>query len=405
MLKFKKALSLFICISVLLLASCSGNITKNEEPDYPVPVFDVSASEDGILYRNYMNRSLLYYFDFETKTAIPFCAQPNCMHDTEDCPANNHYDEYLIIDKKLYAFEQTAVKKVSDEISFDQSNIIIADIGGTNKRVLATFDGTLMFSGAPPRDTNIYYYNDCIYFVSSSSEIRDYMSTNYRIWYAYCYNIKNNTLTKLGELCKGYFANVRVLGMTKEKLYFHAFYTDKDLNYNDYINEDDFFDELQKLLKEEFSYLDLQTCEVYDNDLPNINPELRIFAGYYFYNNDNGEFIALDLDNCAEIRVLDKTCSHYYWAGDRLVFYVDGPSNEDDPVNEQKPALYYWLPKANKVQQLPLRTDGIIFTPFIMKDGYFYGEATYPEEPGLPYISYAKINDLTEQDYEITKVE
>lgn len=193
--------------------------------------------------------------------------------------------------------------------------------------------------------------------------------------------------------------------LTKEKLCFHAFYSDKDLNYNDYISEDDFFAELQKLLKEEYSYLDLQTCEIYDNDLPNINPELRIFAGYYFYNNDNDEFIALYLDNGAEIRVLDKPSSHYYWAGDRLVFYVDGPSNEDDPANEQKPAMYYWLSKANKVQEIPLRTDGIIFTPFIVKDDYFYGIATYPEEPGVPYISYAKINDLTEQDYEITKVE
>ena len=399
-IRFTRILALLMCTSMLMLSSCSGRKIKTEEVDYPVPVFDISASEDGILYKD----QLLYYFDYENKTAIPFCAQPNCMHDTEDCPALNHYDAYLIVDKKLYAFEPTSNKQIDEDTWHEQANLIMADIGGTNKKVLATFDGNLMFTGAPPRDSNIYYYKNSIYFVTSSLEIKEGISTNYSIWYAYCYDIHKNTLTKLGELCSGYNSLVWVQGMIEDKLYYYAHFSDKDVDYKDYINEDDFFAELDKYLKEENSYLDLLTGEIHDSDLPNVTYESRIFAGYYFYNNDKNEFIARRLKDNIEIKVFGKPCSYYYWAGDRLMFFIDEPSAEKSDF-EWESSIYYWIPNTNKIEQIPNRTDGIIFSPFIMKDEYFYGIATYPEEQGIPYLSYAKIEDLTEKDYEITKVE
>ena len=280
----------------------------------------------------------------------------------------------------------------------------MADIGGTNKKVLAIFDGNLMFTGAPPRDSNIYYYKNSIYFVTSSLEIKEGISTNYSIWYAYCYDIHKNTLTKLGELCSGYNSLVKVQGMIEDKLYYYAHFSDKDVDYKDYINEDDFFAELDKYLKEENSYLDLLTGEIHDSDLPNVTYESRIFAGYYFYNNDKNEFIARRLKDNIEIKIFEEPCSYYYWAGDRLMFFIDDTSAEKSDF-EWESSIYYWIPNTNKIEQIPNRTDGIIFSPFIMKDEYFYGIAIYPEEQGIPYLSYAKIEDLTEKDYEITKVE
>ncbi|HZK34713.1 MAG TPA: hypothetical protein VFD33_05325, partial [Bacillota bacterium] len=348
------------------------------------------------------DQRLLYYFDYESKTAMPFCAEPNCMHDTEECPAKNNYDAYIIVNNNLYAIESTSDRQLSEDISYTQSNIVSTDIGGTNKRILATFDGSV--SGKPPRDSNIYYYKDCIYFVAEALEIKDSINTNYSKWNAYCYNIKRKSLKKLGELCSGYHCFVIVQGMTEDRLYFNYHFSEKDLDYISYDNEDDYFSDLESLLQIDNLYLDLETHEIHKNNLPNIDDQSRVFAGYYFYSNNRGHFIARNLMDNTEVKILDKPSSHYYWMGDRLIFYVDKNPNDSESKIESDIEKYYWLPKTNTIHEIPLRKDQIVFKPFIKKGKYCYGISIYPEYSGKVCLSYTKVANLTKENLKIIKV-
>lgn len=85
-----KKLSPFLLFGVMLLTGCDEETGAPEIaiPDItPINGYHYALAEDcgdGCIYKRYSD---MWYYDYKSKTAVPFCADPACKHEDKTCAA------------------------------------------------------------------------------------------------------------------------------------------------------------------------------------------------------------------------------------------------------------------------------------------------------------------------------
>lgn len=143
----KKHLSIFCLISLIVLtfcfSSCSGDNGDNADKDYYDRDYPVKVGldfEGGFLYSDF-DEGIIKVFDYESRSLLPFCAKPNCLHNSEDCTAVRKYDSYIFIyHNKLYSLF-SEVEAIDAAVGRLKTTVTVSDIDGNNEKVFAKFDG------------------------------------------------------------------------------------------------------------------------------------------------------------------------------------------------------------------------------------------------------------------------
>ena len=310
-----KKLWAVILAAALLLSSCGSGKSDTDYEPFRISSQWVNLNYGGELYTvNENGHDLLYFIDFTTLKALPVCPRPNCTHtDPDACPAMDVNNHPIIVDSKLYFFEENTFWNSENKI-VTNTDIYVADIDGSNRRKLDTIEdlkvslidyvaisgSTLYFQGSE----ETFEENALV----SSGLVRRYMCS---------YDLESKTFENHGLLCEGYSSNAIVEGDHAGGLYVSVSYTREKLDYM----ADDFIDNLIEATIWEVWRLDLKTGELTKSDLPT---PYFVDGGYYGYNEDGK---AVLIDPSGKKAVYDD----YEFSGFLAAFTVNGlVFNEDD---------------------------------------------------------------------------
>lgn len=143
-----------LALAALLMTGCgakpsaSGNPVENTA-DYTGLRMLQSGDENGFYQfdRNDIpGWRHLCYVDYETKQAVPLCAQPNCTHDSESCqaclPIGPAGEQTMIGTSYVWILDENTILmqygcgKVENGEQIDETWLDLADRNGSNRRTL-----------------------------------------------------------------------------------------------------------------------------------------------------------------------------------------------------------------------------------------------------------------------------
>ena len=267
-----------LTLSIFIIGCSNAKDVGVYKTEYPVGIYDYSFSETGFLHRDFDNQWIAFY-DFEKKTTMPICTEAGCTHDNDKCNAKQNYFGYFIHGDKFYAFkEKGEMKSIGDDKTTSITQIIESDIGGTNMKVLAEFDGINHNLSGAPRDSSVYMYKNTLYFTVESSISINNVSEEKVSWSLMSFDLDSEKLSTIAVIIDGYHSRAVLLGMSTQKAYYHSTYADEEIDYNSYNDVDGFLDAIDEVGEETFLEIDLATGETSVTDLPNIDFSSRIFA-------------------------------------------------------------------------------------------------------------------------------
>lgn len=363
-----------LTLSIFIIGCSNAKDVGVYKTEYPVGIYDYSFSETGFLHKDFDNQWISFY-DFEKKTTMPICTEAGCTHDNDKCNAKQNYFGYFILGDKFYAFkEKDEIKNIGDNKTTSVTQIIESDIGGTNMKVLAEFDGINHNLSGAPRDSSVYMYKNTLYFTVESSISINNVSEAKVSWSLMSFDLNNGKLSTIAVIIDGYHSRAVFLGMSTQKAYYHCTYADEEIDYNSYNDVDGFLDAIDEVGEETFLEIDLATGETSITDLPNIDFSSRIFANTYYYNDSDG-FYGRNLITDEVKKIHDEPASEngYYVTGDTLFINTDDKSYMYDLKTE----------KLKKRQSLP---EGKAFTPLWLSGKYYYGYSVINHESHVDYV-------------------
>lgn len=278
-----------LCIINILFCACAA--TKTFETDY-----SATLSYRYIPYKNGMfhkNGLVMEYLDFDSMTSVPICPKPNCTHNSSSCSALGIGDCVFINEKKLCWFATETVM-ANDEPSAS-SDLIYADLDGTNRVGIAELDEVVPTGGA-------YIKNDKLYFcaVKRGYDKLTLSSNGYDQMFLYRYDMAAKEFTVVFSAKAGFSSDVMLLGCFENALI---------LRCNDGTEV--------KRSTSDFKYLsyDLTTFDICE-----LNEKIiRAQKDYLITENDNGEIIVKPA-NGTEIVITNETVVNANWKDGYRIF-------------------------------------------------------------------------------------
>lgn len=194
----------FIIPMVLLLYTSCAKYAEENSSYFKTISPDRISYTNGMFYKDLTDNQMIKYADFDTLNIVPICPKPNCTHTSEkECSALGIDGSIFIHDEKLCWL--TSKVEYEDYGLTDSTQLLIADIDGTNRICIAELSGLRVGSGA-------YVDKDDIYFCASKIGYDDYKSTGYNENYLYRYSFHEKHFEKLIMLSEGYNSGAAITG-------------------------------------------------------------------------------------------------------------------------------------------------------------------------------------------------
>lgn len=133
--------SLLAAALAVLLVGCGQNSHMSNQPEQnktgEVPLHTVWWSDEKGRYDVSKDGTLMAYIDFENAVEVPLCAQPNCEHNSDSCPAFIPEDCYVgmiwPVDKDHIVYKKS--RQVSEEQRTD--SWYLANRDGSEPKLLS----------------------------------------------------------------------------------------------------------------------------------------------------------------------------------------------------------------------------------------------------------------------------
>lgn len=389
-----KAISMICFISLIFLSSCS--VSKAEvdyyDRDYPVKVG--MDFEGGFLYKKFGD-TVLKVFDYESRSLVPLCAKPNCLHNSTDCNAvrKNDADSIFLYHNKLYVFDtDVEAADASATIGRVRTTITVSDTDGNNEKTLIKFDGEYEDAYSS------YIYNGSLYFVVKIHNDIDianggasYSNADYSENKLLMLDLSGGKITEICSLLKGYGCITDIICMTVNKAYISTLYKEEEAKYEDYGSAEEWIEAANKIKPICGNItVDLATGEITGEEPP-INfkwiYDSHYYAtdsGVYVYNSDTREFdLVSENANCTN--VIDDR--YFILYSDEGHFIYDS--------------------KTDKTEELPIYANAKSFSPEKFYSDYCFGYIQLKgEEENIFFhgLGYCKTEDLYNEDCEFTIV-
>jgi hypothetical protein len=208
-----------IVIGTLLLALClliigvslAKHFSKQEGNDKILQCNGLRATtEEGYFY---MHGETLHFYDFKTLTDVVVCNKPNCLHkeaslDNPHPTCNAVYGEGMVMIVAVYE------EKIY--IMLIDGTVYRTNLDGSNRETLIKLNSNV---GA-----HVYFSDGKIYYDAIKCEMNKKTSELTGIQEAYvgCIDIKNKTSYAVSPKIKGYSAQVQLLGMHNNIIYYFS---------------------------------------------------------------------------------------------------------------------------------------------------------------------------------------
>ncbi len=182
----KKGILLFLCFSIFISGCGKKEDDLNQKNSYQKA--GCIYIEDGLLYHG---EDRVEYYEYETGTYMPLCAEANCLHNTNECMA-------------VYLNGATVLGKVGEQWYYLMNdgwnyNFYSADLNGQNEKKIGTITHSV-------EDPYLFYEDSCIYsstdfvYDEETNDMKYYISTIYR----YCFDEKREEVLVPGIINVGY---------------------------------------------------------------------------------------------------------------------------------------------------------------------------------------------------------
>lgn len=389
-----KALSIFCIISLIFLSSCSAGKADSDHYDRDYPVKVSMDFEGGFLYSKFGD-NVLKVFDYESRSLVPLCAKPNCLHNSNDCNAvrKNKVDSLFLYHNKLYVFD-TDVEAVDAAAAVGRlkTTVTVSDTDGNNERTLIKFDGD--YDDAYPS----YIYNGNLYFIAEIHNdigIADggasYSSADYTENKLLMLDLSSGKITEICSLLKGYGCITDITCMTVHKAYISTLYKKEEAKYEDFDSVEEWIETANKIepIRGNIT-VDLATGEIRSEEPPidikwiYDSHYYAADSGVYVYNSDTGEFeIVFENTNCTNV-INDR----YF-----ILYSDEGHCIYDS--------------KTDKTEELPVYANAKNFSPEKFYGDYCFGSLQLKGEKENIFIhglGYCKTEDMYNEDCEFTIV-
>lgn len=395
----KKTLASIILAALTLFPLASCNTDKGEgdyyDRDYPVQV--TSDYSRGFLYSD-TKEGMIKLFDYESRTLMPFCAVPNCLHRDSSCTAIRKFHSFLFIyHNKLYDIcSEVEAADSAATVGRVVTTVRVSDTDGNNEQILVKFDGEFNNSFS---NSNIF--NGSLYFTVRICQDID-ISDGYSYGndsYAECkfmkLDLSAGKITDISSLAEGYHSQGTVVCMTPHKAYISTIYTTETAVYEDFDSVEEWIEATNKIVPINVSCsVDLETEEKTEGEEPPIDIKF-IYDSHYFDCGSNGIY-AYDADTKEFKRVFD----------------IAGYTVAD--VIEDRYALllkddnrFFFDSKSDKITQLPDYANVQEFAPEVFYGDYCFGSVQFKGDTDDYFISgygYCKTDDMFDENCEFTVV-
>lgn len=259
----KKYYLLLICSMVFIaLSGCTSGVS--EGTDEEVIIYDAKRSynKNGMCYTN---ETIAHFFDAESGNDVVLCSKPNCRHTrTADgngtvCDAYLGYgtDSLFMVGEKIVyaAAPETANLDIKD---YMDREIYIADKDGKNRTLLATLENVqVIMCSAFSKGWLAIGYQATYDFDSnwSDDEVDRFEKPKSGL---YLININNGDVKLIKEI-EGYNASCWQCSYDGDCLYYSLYYNSEKVNFEDYSNPDDYYEDVYKVAKQEVWSYDLKS--------------------------------------------------------------------------------------------------------------------------------------------------
>ena len=302
-----KRLTAIIVSALILLSSCGKETftTRQENGTFDSAVSnEVTSSNDEsgrlISFLNISNNGELFidsqtrlnFFDFTIMDSVVICSKPNCPHNDENsCSSFGMHRDPFIQDGHIYFFETDAYMDKNKPVF--NTNIVRADIDGTNRKVILTLEDKALSS------SNILLMGDTLYFGLRTLDYNELsINSDDSTAMLYSYNLKTDKLTELFSMKEGYNCSAQIDGLFCGEIYFEMHYQEEKREYN----PDEF---VQPIFNTNY-----YKYNPYDGTISERDGEYYPFSGCVIHFEDEG--ITFYFENGRELYISDISTKSTY---------------------------------------------------------------------------------------------
>lgn len=257
---------IFILIFSIAALGCAHNDIKVESfDDIYVSRFFSSFVPGGMCYLN-SEDGLIHFFDAESGTDIILCSNPNCTHKKNTTGKGISCDAYY--GSKVYSPIMTSDKLIilsapEDNMLFD-CIIYTADLDGRNRKEVTRLENVQNIG-------DIAYMNDLVavcFWADLDDEKKEYSGDVFsygklekRHSGVYIVNIKTGATSLVVDLEDKYSALTHNCSFCNDTLYYGSMYFEKEVDYSNYTNETEYYDDVRKYSIQELHAYNMKTEE------------------------------------------------------------------------------------------------------------------------------------------------
>lgn len=190
--------------------SAKADAAANSDTEY-FAVLDgrTAVYKDGIFT---FENGLLSFLSFDLEKMLTVCYKPNCLHDSELCPARMPTaSSVFVYGEKLYTFENEHIWTKDGKVSAN-SALFSSDLSGTDRRKIAELEGCLVNSGAYVKDGTAYFAASEKQFDETGGD------THYNTEYICSCDLAAGKIEKLSKIAEGCNAALRIIGCYNGRL-------------------------------------------------------------------------------------------------------------------------------------------------------------------------------------------
>ncbi|MDE6579411.1 MAG: hypothetical protein K2K41_02645, partial [Ruminiclostridium sp.] len=360
--------------------------------DYPVRVS--MDFKGGFLYSEFGD-TVLKMFDYESRSLVPLCAKPNCLHNSNDCNAvrKNNVGSLFLYHNRLYDFD-TDVEAVDAAATVGRlrTTVTVSDTDGNNERTLIKFDGD--YEDAYPS----YIYNGNLYFaakIHNDIDIADggtsYSNADYSENKLLMLNLSSGKITEICSLLKGYGCITDITCMTVHKAYISTVYKEEEAKYEDYDSVEEWIEASNKIRPIRGNItVDLATGEITEEEPP---IDFKWIYDSHYYATDSGVYVYNSNTRDFELAFENINCTNVI--NDRyFILYSDE-------------GHFIYDSKTDKTEELPVYANAKSFSPKKFYGDYCFGYIQLKgdgENIFIHGLGYCKTEDMYNEDCEFTVV-
>lgn len=212
-----------LLLAAFLFTGCADSQSGNSENGSRIINPSKNISNHGELYLD--NEDRLNFMDYESMNKAVICSKPNCPHtDPETCSAFGMGSRQVLYGNFIYFIKSETVYE-GDKLTQNMS-ICRANTDGSERKTIITEKE--FHEGAS--SVNALVVGDELYFCASKDEFDQYGTTGCNEIYLFKFNMKEERLEKITEICRGYHGGVWIYGFWNGEIYFNYSAFDHELS-------------------------------------------------------------------------------------------------------------------------------------------------------------------------------